>query len=43
MEVAIIGVPDDTWGESVKGVVALQAGHQATGTELIEFCPGVAG
>ena len=28
MEVAIIGVPDDTWGESVKAVVALKPGHQ---------------
>ena len=26
MEVAIIGIPDDTWGESVKAVVSLNEG-----------------
>ena len=38
MEVAVIGVPDDRWGESVKAVVALHEGHSATGAELIAFC-----
>jgi acyl-CoA synthetase (AMP-forming)/AMP-acid ligase II len=38
MEVAIIGVPDDTWGESVKAVVALQPGAEATEAELIGYC-----
>jgi acyl-CoA synthetase (AMP-forming)/AMP-acid ligase II len=38
MEVAIIGVPDDTWGESVKAVVAFHEGQSATEAELIEFC-----
>ena len=36
-EVAVIGVPDDHWGENVKAVVALQPGQQATGPEIIEF------
>jgi acyl-CoA synthetase (AMP-forming)/AMP-acid ligase II len=38
MEVAIIGVPDDTWGESVKAVVSLHPGASATEEELIAFC-----
>ncbi len=38
MEVAIIGVPDDTWGESVKAVVSLNEGASATEEELITHC-----
>jgi acyl-CoA synthetase (AMP-forming)/AMP-acid ligase II len=38
MEVAVIGVPDDTWGESVKAVVSLQEGASATEEELIGYC-----
>jgi len=38
MDVAIIGVPDDQWGESVKAVVQLRPGASATAGELIAFC-----
>jgi acyl-CoA synthetase (AMP-forming)/AMP-acid ligase II len=38
MEVAIIGVPDDTWGETVKAVVSLKPGAEATEEDLIAWC-----
>ena len=38
MECAIIGVPDDTWGETVKAVVALKPDTSATEDEIIEYC-----
>jgi acyl-CoA synthetase (AMP-forming)/AMP-acid ligase II len=37
-EVAIIGVPDDRWGETVKAVIALHPGAEITEEELIGFC-----
>lgn len=38
LECAIIGVPDDTWGESVKAVVALKPDTSATEAEIIDYC-----
>ncbi len=38
LEVAVIGVPDDTWGETVKAVVSLRPEADADEQELVSWC-----
>ncbi|MBN3830364.1 long-chain-fatty-acid--CoA ligase [Burkholderia sp. Ac-20344] len=37
-EVAVVGVPDDVWGELVKAVVVLRSGHHLDAAGIIEHC-----
>lgn len=37
-EVAVIGIPDEKWGESIKALVVLKEGEEATEQELIAHC-----
>lgn len=37
-EAAVIGLPDERWGETVHAVVSLRPGMQATAQQLIDHC-----
>jgi len=39
-DVCIIGVPDEKWGSSVRAVVQLKEGKNATEEEIIGVCEG---
>ena len=35
---AVIGIPDDTWGEAVHAIVVLKDGQRLSGEELVAHC-----
>jgi acyl-CoA synthetase (AMP-forming)/AMP-acid ligase II len=38
LEAAVIGIPDNHWGEAVKACIVLKEGSSVTADEIISFC-----
>jgi long-chain acyl-CoA synthetase len=38
LETAVIGIPDEVWGESVKAFIKLKPGMKASEEEIIQSC-----
>ncbi len=38
LDVAVLGIPDDYWGEAVKAIIVLKPGQTATEQEIIGLC-----
>jgi acyl-CoA synthetase (AMP-forming)/AMP-acid ligase II len=38
LDVAVIGIPDENWGEAVHGIVILKPGQSTSEQEIIEHC-----